>query len=150
MFARALATLTVFASLSAVGGEAHAINEWHILAMQIDAQTRSLQESYVGYGERNGDAFSSRHSWVDLRPIRIGRVGSARLITPRTVGVTRRGPLPYQPATHVGGLGTHITGGSESSVSLGRITGGSSTSTQAPPSFGALHEGGPSFSFSRP
>ena len=150
MFVRALSTLIVFTALVGSAGEARAVNEWHILAMQLDAQTRSLQESYVGYGERYGDAFSRRATWVDLRPI--GRVGGSRLIGPRFVGMTRRGSLPYQPTRNVGGLGAHLTGGGGGeggSTSLGRITSGGS-STQAPPAFGALHEGGPSFSFSRP
>lgn len=153
MSVRALSTLTLFAALVGSAGEAHAVNEWHILAMQLDAQTRSLQESYVGYGERYGDEFSRRATWVGLRPIgRVGRVGGARLTGPRYVGMTRRGPLPYQPTRNVGGLGAHLTGGGGGeggSTSLGRITSGGS-STQAPPAFGALHEGGPSFSFSRP
>ena len=152
MFVRAVATLTFFAALVGSAGQAHAVNEWHILAMQLDAQTRALQESYVGYGERSGNAFSSRSSWIDLRPMRVGRVGAQRMSTPRTVGMTKRGPLPYRRTTSVGGLGAHLTGGGGGeggSPSLGRITGGGS-STAAAPSFGSLHEGGPSFSFSRP
>ncbi|MEO6952703.1 MAG: hypothetical protein ABI321_12905 [Polyangia bacterium] len=151
MFVRALATFAFFAALVGSAGQAHAVNEWHILAMQLDAQTRSLQESYVGYGERNGNAFSGRSNWIDLRPMSVGRVGSQRMNTPRTVGRTRRGPLPYQRTTNVGGLGAHLAGGGGEggSPSLGRITGGGS-STAAAPSFGSLHEGGPSFSFSRP
>ena len=150
MVVRALASLTVIATLAAVAGDAHAVNKWVVLANQIDARTRFIQESYVGYGERSGDAFSSRQSWIELRPMRGARVGSARLLTPRTVARTRRAPLPYQPSTHVGGLGSHITSGGEYGPSLGGITGGGSSSTQAPPSFGALHEGGPSFGFNRP
>ena len=149
MFVRALATMTFLAALVGSAGKAHAVNEWHQPAMQLQQQTQALQESYVGYGDRSGDMFSSRSSWVDLRPARVARVGGGPLRVQRTIGMTKRGPLPYQPSRNVGGLGTHLSGGGEGSApSLGHISEGGGAS--APPAFGALHEGGSSFSFSRP